>query len=158
MGESPLTEDSTFVVKESVIIDFICAAVFTAMAISALMYDNNIDSGNRLFIKSLGFCIIPAIWFLKRGIQNKTSFAINKTGIYFYKNFVTDWQHFKTAYVTQKEITGSVSDNFILVVEYYKDGESGFFKRTFPLSATQDKADEEIMAAINFFAKLSKGY
>jgi hypothetical protein len=44
-----------------------------------------------------------------------------------------------------------VSDNVVLTIEYYNDERDFFYQRTTKLTNTQNKSEEEIIAAIEFF-------
>ncbi|HQX74372.1 MAG TPA: hypothetical protein PK298_15800, partial [Chitinophagaceae bacterium] len=52
-----------------------------------------------------------------------------------------------------KEKTGifNIVDNFILVVEYTRDGSPEGFRRKIPLTNTQNKSEEEVLEAVKFF-------
>ncbi len=156
MQADTLSKDSNFEVKESVVLDLIIAAIGFAMAGSALLYDSN-AYGSALFGKSLLIGLIPGVIFAVKAIKNNATLSINKEGIYLHNNFITDWTFFKTAYVQQMPLAaGGYTDNIVLIIEYYKVGESGFFKRKISLTSTQNKSEEEIIAAITYFYKISK--
>ena len=38
-----------------------------------------------------------------------------------------------------------------MMIRYYKSGEDGYFGRKIPFTDTQDKSEEEIIAAIKFY-------
>jgi hypothetical protein len=42
-------------------------------------------------------------------------------------------------------------DNFVLVVEYKKNGTKQGFRKKLPLTNTQDKSEEEVLEAVKFF-------
>lgn len=42
------------------------------------------------------------------------------------------------------------------MIKYSKEGQSGYYGRKIPLTDTQDKAEEEIIAAIKFYHTHSK--
>jgi hypothetical protein len=68
---------------------------------------------------------------------------------------ITDWNNFIDAIVAQDEenrrIPYDVTDRFILVIRYGKLGHTGYFARKILMTATMDKSEEEIMAAIKFY-------
>jgi hypothetical protein len=39
------------------------------------------------------------------------------------------------------------------MIKYYKDGEPGYYGRKIRLTDTQDKSEEEIIAAVKFYYK-----
>lgn len=99
--------------------------------------------------------LVPALSFTIKGLQNKVAITINKEGIYYYKKFITNWQNLAEAYITQDEITGSIHDNFVLMVKYLVPGD-GYYVLKMKLTNTQDKSEEEVMAAIQFFKTLAE--
>jgi hypothetical protein len=153
MQNEQLTADSNFDVKESVLLDLFIAAVFYCMVITACVYNSNSGAFDKAFL----FGLIPAIIYTVKAFVNNAALTINKNGVYLHKTFVTDWQHYKNAYVTQLPLkAGGYSDRFVLTIEYYKDSQDGFFERNLALTDTQNKSDEEIIAAIRFFHTLPK--
>ena len=108
------------------------------------------------FIKVFYLLLIPAVLFIRRGSANQTVMTINKTGFYYGGQLLTNWDNFIDAKVTQEEKLLTIQDNFQLFIKYYKDGSPGYFGRKIPLTNTQDKAEEEIIAAIRFYYKQYK--
>jgi hypothetical protein len=154
MAGNQLTIDSNFVVGEAIWLDLLIAAIFYFMVICTLASD---DYSSRYFIRSLLICVGPAIGFTIKALLNTKALTVNKTGIYIKTTLVTDWRHFENAYVEQAPIdNGQISDTNYLILEYSKDGEDGFFERRLLLTDTQNKSEEEIIAAINFFGALPK--
>ena len=49
--------------------------------------------------------------------------------------------------------SSGLSDKFFLRLKYYKDDRPGCFAYTIPLTNTQDKSEEEIIAATRFYRK-----
>ena len=90
-------------------------------------------------------------------IRNKTYITINHTGIYYFGKLVSSWDNFKSACITQDDIPESIQDNFVLMVEHYKTGEDGYFIKKVPLTNTQNKSEEEVPAAVDFFCKQTIG-
>jgi hypothetical protein len=92
---------------------------------------------------------------IRRSIINKTIMTINKTGFYYLGELVTDWKNFIDASVSQDEenrrVPYDITDRFMLLVRYSKEGESGYFGRKFLMTAVMDKSEEEIIAAIKFY-------
>jgi hypothetical protein len=86
---------------------------------------------------------------------NKIIMTINKKGFYYLDELVTNWHNFIDAFVTQDEenrrIPYDVTDRFMLVIRYGKIGHTGFFIRKILMTATMDKSEEEIVAAIKFY-------
>jgi hypothetical protein len=157
MPADQLTELSTFTVKESALTNWIISGVFTVLVIFSLLSNpHGTTHEMKIYYYSILFVLVPAILYMIRGFLHKTIFTINGNGIYQYGALVTNWDNFVTANITQQEITGSIADNFVLVIDYYKPDAEGYFERRIPLTNTQTKSEEEIIAAINFFLELRK--
>ena len=154
MGKISLTKDSEFVVGEEKIMDYILATLFFALFVYGLVdairhQFTNLKYYSFIFMLALA----PAILFFVKGRSKRVYIRINKTGIYQDEQFVTGWSNFLNAYITQKESVLSIQDNFILIVEYMKDGNDQGFRRKIPLTNTQNKSEEEVLEAIKFFWK-----
>jgi hypothetical protein len=155
MGKIPLTKDSEFVVGEEKVLNYILAALFFALflygVIDALRHFKNIDYQSYVFALALA----PAIYCFRRAHNKRIYIRVNKTGIYQDEQLITDWSNLLKVFVTQKEKKGiyDISDNFILVVEYRKDGLPQGFRSKLPLTNTQNKSDEEVLEAVKFFWK-----
>jgi len=155
MPKTPLTGDSEFVVTEDKVLDYILGFLFFALflygSIDAIRkHFTNIQYLNYLFIISLG----PALYYFTKGRSGRVYIRVNKIGIYQDEKLVTGWNNFLNAYITEKAKVLSIKDNFLLIVEYTKDGSEKGFRRKIRLTNTQNKSEEEVHAAINFFWKL----
>jgi hypothetical protein len=154
MGKTRLTKDSQFIVGEDKVLDYIIALLFFGLFSYGL-----IDAILKRFtdINYLSFiflpALVPAIIYFARAKNKRIYIRINKTGIYQDEKLITGWSNLLNVYVDQKEVVLSISDNFILVVEYRKDGFKQGFRRKIPLTNTQNKSEEEIMEAVRFFRK-----
>jgi hypothetical protein len=156
MAKAPLSKDSEFVVGEEKILNYILASLCFALFIYGL-----IDALKRHFIhvdyQSFVFALalLPAFLFFRKARSNSVYIRINKKGIYYHEQLVTSWSGLIKAYITQKEKTGivNIQDNFLLVLEFTKDGIKTGLRRKIPLTNTQNKSEEEIMEAVKFFWK-----
>ncbi len=148
-----LDKNEDFIVKESVILNFIIAAVFLAIFISALVSYFSEDEGyNKSAVLITGlFVLIPAAFFVIKGLSKKACITVNTNGIYHYKIHITNWENFISAKVEQDNVPRSLKDNFVLAVKYYKTGIEGSFQRRLPLTFTQNKSEEEVAAAVKFY-------
>jgi hypothetical protein len=98
--------------------------------------------------------VLPAIFFIKKGNSKRVYIRINKKGIYQDEKLVTTWKNFHNAYITQKKAKFiSIKDNFILVVEYLNEGSTKGSRRKIPLTNSQNKSEEDVLAAVKFFWK-----
>ncbi|MBL0273152.1 MAG: hypothetical protein IPQ06_08785 [Chitinophagaceae bacterium] len=154
MGKIPLTKESEFVVGEDKVLVTILATLFFALflygLIDALLHHfTKLDYQNFIFMIALA----PALLFFIKAKNKRVYIRINKTGIYQEEQLVTGWSDFLNAYISQKDKVISIQDNFILVVEYRKDGVEKGFRRKIPLTNTQNKSEEEVLEAVKFFWK-----
>ena len=154
MGKIPLNKDNEFIVGEDKVLDYIMASLFLGL----FLY-GTIDAILHHFTKFtylnfvFGIALAPALIFFARARNKRVYIRINKTGIYQDEQFVTNWSNLLNVYLDQKEIVLSIQDNFILVVEYLKDGFEQGFRRKIPLTNTQDKSEEDVLEAVHFFWK-----
>lgn len=154
MAKIPLTKDSEFVVGEEKVLNYIMTAFFIAIFLYGLIdairrHFINIDYQSFIF----GLALVPAIYCFRRAHSNRVYIRVNKTGIYKDEQLVTGWSNLLNAFITQKEKTGifNIVDNFILVVEYTKEGSPEGFRRKIPLTNTQNKSEEEVLEAVKYF-------
>ena len=160
MAKKELTVDSEFIVGEEKVLVFILATLFFGLFMYGLVDAILQHFKNGTYLRYLcAFALLPAIYFFKKGMSNRIYIRINKTGIYQDEILVTRWADFLKAYVNQKEKTRliEIQDNFQLVVEYMKDGEDKGFRRKIPLTNTQNKSEEDVLAAVMFFWKVDTG-
>jgi hypothetical protein len=152
MGKTALTKDSEFIVGEEKLLNYIMAFLFLAL----FMY-GFIDAMARKFINIpyLNFiytlALAPALIFFRKGLSKRIFIRINKTGIYQDEKLLTNWAQFIKAFLTQDQKLISIKDNFVLVVEYRKEGHMEGFRRKIPLTNTQNRSEEEVLEAVRFF-------
>ena|ERR1700733_3439812 len=156
MAKTPLTRDSQFVVGEEKVLNYVMAALLFALFLYGVL-----DAVNRNF-KNIDYqsyvfalAILPAIFCYRRANNKRVYIRVNKKGIYQDEKLVTDWSNFRHAFITQKEKSYMVStqDNFILVIQYRKEGVKQVLRRDVPLTNTQNKSEEDVLDAVNFFWK-----
>lgn len=157
MAKKTLTRDSEFIVGEEKILNYIlgllCLALFAYGFMDAFnRHFKNIDYQS--FV--LALALIPAYLFFKKARSKRIYIRINKMGIYQEGQLVTDWSKLLNANITQKEKKNffSIQDNFLLIVEYRKDAGKEIFRRKIPLTNTQNKSEEEVLEAVNYFWKV----
>lgn len=88
--------------------------------------------------------------------KHRTVMTISKDGFFYHGNLVTNWDNFVSAtFIDQAPglSTSSlgISDQFFISIRYYKKAGGLCYERKIALTNMQDKAEEEIMAAIRFF-------
>jgi hypothetical protein len=157
MKANKLNPDFDFTVGEEKVLHYVIALLFFSLFLYGIL-----DAVNRNFKKvdyqSYIFllAIIPVIFSLRRARSNRVFIRINKRGIYHHEKLVTDWDNFQHASLAQKPKTRIVElqDNFILVVEHRKNGK--ILRHTIPLTNTQNRSEEDVIAAVQYFYKLSR--
>jgi len=157
MPKKTLTNDSEFIVGEEKALVYFLAIAFLGLFLYGLIdmivrRFSNISYLDFVFIVAL----LPALLFWRKGRSNHIYIRVNKKGIYQDEKLVTNWPNFLNAYIAQKEKTISIQDNFQLVVEHLKDGYTDGFRRKIPLTNTQNKSEEDVLAAIKFFWQENK--
>lgn len=158
--KNTLSNDSNFVVKESRTVNLvfgILLLILSAIILYHIAFDYHRDQMMR-YKKMLSLSLVPALFFMLRAYMRRELFLINKSGIYRCNALVTNWNNFIKANITQEAITGSYQDNFVLIIEFYKKNEEGYFVRKMKLPNTMDKSEEEILEAIRYFSQFSNRY
>ena len=157
MAKKALTRDSEFTVGEEKILNYILALFFLGLFVygladAAKRNFKNIDYQSYVF----ALAIAPAIFCFRKAHSKRVYIRVNKSGIYQGGKLVTNWSNFLRAYLAQKEKTGffNIKDNFLLVVEYKRDHKG--FRHRIPLTNTQNKSEEDVLAAVNFFYRVYK--
>lgn len=154
MAKKIFTKEGQFVVGENRAMDYVLACIFFAIAVYGFT-----DAASNEFahagVMSYVFILFgaPALVYIAKARSRRVYIRINKTGIYQDEQLVTEWRNFLKAYITQQEVVGGFQDNFTLVVEHLKDGSKMGFRRKIPLTNTQNKSEEDVLGAVNFFWK-----
>lgn len=155
MPKSPLTIETEFVVGEEKLLNYIVAFLFSGLFLYGLvdvilMRFSNLQFWHLLFL----FALVPTALFIRKARSKRIYIRVNKNGIYQDEKLVTNWNNFLNAYISQKQARFiSIRDNFILVVEYRKEGYPKGFRRKIPLTNTQNKSEEDVLVAVKFFKK-----
>lgn len=154
MAKAPLTNDSEFVVGEEKSINYVMAVFFIALflygVIDAARHQfKNIDYQSYIF----ALTIAPAVYCFRRAQSKRAYIRINKTGIYKEEQLVTGWSSLLKFYLAQekKKSFYNIQDNFILVVEYSGTDPQKGIRKKIPLTNTQNKSEEDVLAAVDFF-------
>lgn len=137
-----------FLVKESRSINYIAGGFLIAVFFVSLLF-GSYDLSNYLF----GVCILllPGAIAIARGRRNRVIMKINKNGIYYAGQMVTNWTLYYDAVVADKRDAASFRDNFVLDLRYYSPDYSLMHTRSIPLTNSQDKSEEEIIQAIRLY-------
>ncbi len=147
ISEDRFNADTNFVVKESKTMHLVIGLVL--LVLSAISITSSIFFG-----------VITGVFgtiSLIRSGKDITVMKIDTNGFYYYGSLVTSWSNFVSARFVDEvplptRTTTGVSDKFYLVIRYYKN-DHRCYERKIPFTNTQDKSEEEIMAAINFYYK-----
>ncbi len=138
----------TFIVKDSKGVCIVAGTVFLAMFVSAVWYVNFNKTTPSADVKIAYLTIIPAIIFYGKAFRNKPVLEINELGIFLYKDMLTDWNNFISACYTQEEKILSISDNFVLLIEYDRPDMPTTYISKIQLPSTLNKSEEDIIEAI----------
>ncbi len=153
MKNNTLNKNEDFTVRESRKMDLILLIIFSLLFVFGMVTVNWNESRIVEYILGIIGLTLPSAFYWRNRLNlQKVAIKINKDGIYEYSTFITNWDNFFDAHITQKEITGSISDNFILVIEYYKEDGETLIEHEIYMSDSFDKSEEEIIAAIKFFS------
>ncbi|MBI5371360.1 MAG: hypothetical protein HZA79_04950 [Sphingobacteriales bacterium] len=151
---SLLTPDRQFIVGEYKLMNYFMAFFFLAL-FGVGLYDaiarnfRNIDYQSYVF----ALAIIPFVFIIRKLRMGKVYIRINSKGIYQDERLVTPWSGLLNAALTQEEKKRMIEmgDKFILQLDYRKPGETKSFRRKIPLTNTQNKSEEEVLAAVRYF-------
>jgi hypothetical protein len=150
ISEDKFQADADFVVKESKQMRRLIGGFF--FVLSLFMLKDFLWMG--LIVGSIG------IGALIVSMRNETVMVINRNGFFYYGQLLTNWTNFVSAEFLDElpvQMSGSagLSDQFFLYLKYYKDDKPGCFALKIPLTNTQDKSEEEVLAAIRFYYRNS---
>jgi hypothetical protein len=140
--------DGSFTVRESKWLLLVLGIVFSALFVYSFFeyVDDRISLAFRF--NAMKIALIPAVVFFYRALHTRTVFMINGSGFYYYGKLVTNWENFVSARVVEGRSPGGFQDNFLLHLQYVRPGQEGVYQQKLPLTNTQDKSEEEIIAAI----------
>jgi hypothetical protein len=152
MVKNLLNKDGEFVVGEEKVLNYILALLFFGLFMYGLI-DAMLDQFKKMtYLNALfALALLPAIFSFKKARSKRVYIRVNKKGIFQDERLLTNWPNFLNAYITQKEVVLSIQDNFLLVVEYRKDGFDKGFRKKIALTNTQNKSEEDVLEAIKFF-------
>lgn len=153
MSGSKLNAEIDFLVKECKTINFVTGGALIVVFVFSMTFE---DYGWSNYLTAVCLFLIPGAIAIAKGRKNLTIIKINKTGFFYGEKLVTEWNLYYDAVVHNKMQVGSYRDNFILDLRYYSVDYSLLYTISIPLTNNQDKGDEEIIEAINFFYGLSR--
>jgi len=130
MDHFTLDKQGNFMVQESVLLNVISAVCLLATFIGVLItLDFNIRWGGASMLLLYLMLIIFSTVFFVKAIRSQVILTINKAGISYKGHFITGWDQFITAYITQNDLMVSESstglyDKFRIVVEFVAPGKA----------------------------------
>jgi hypothetical protein len=143
--------NEVFVAKESSTINIIFGLFFFVLLAMAISTNASLISST----KSLNYVVlaiaVPALLFLTKAFRQRVVFAFTEEGIFYYKNFITSWQNFQSAYITALETKGHAPDKFVLIVYYYNPNTNSVFKIDLPIPISLDTSHQTIMDTVERF-------
>jgi len=146
----------TFQVKESKAMNIVLSIIFWIMFFSAINYNEFSNSNPQTTTRLFYLTIIPAILFSLKIGKNDVIIEVNKLGIFYNGAIITTWPNFISARYSQEEKIASISDNFVLFIDYLNVETGTEYISKIALGKTQNKSEEEIIAAIEHFHMLSQ--
>lgn len=157
MSPVQLTPEAEFTVREEKWLNIIMTILFTALFLYGLI-DALLKGIRHMDYQSIIFALalIPAGLFFRKARSKRVYIRINRKGIYQDERLVTDWPHFHNASIGQQEKVVSIQDNFLLLIEFFREDSAKGFRRKIPLTNTQNQSEEDVLAAIHYFWKLSR--
>jgi hypothetical protein len=140
--------DGSFVVRESKWLLFALGIVFSVLFLISFFEfgDDRVSVGFRF--NTMKIALLPAAIFFYRALHTRTVFVIDETGFHYYGKLITTWENFVSARVVEGKSPGGFQDNFLLHLQYTRPEKDGVYQQKLPLTNTQDKSEEEIIAAI----------
>jgi uncharacterized membrane protein len=124
-----------------------------ALAIAAFMTRSSIPLAVLIFIFGVASLLASR--------KNRIIMTINRDGFFYYGSLITNWTNFVSArFIDQapqlSKSSLGIADQFYLAIRYHKEADDTCYERKIALTNTQDKAEEEIMAAIRFYYSKSQ--
>lgn len=151
-----LEPNGDFIVGEekilNAILSFIFFGLFAYGVIDALLQKKYEPGLAMPFFYAAALAI--SFIFFKKFRSKRIFLRINHTGIYKDEVLVTDWDHLLKAHITQKQgRLFNLTDAFILVIEYTREDPGTGYRTIVPLTNTQNRSEEDIMAALKHFSQ-----
>ena len=109
--------------------------------------------GWEILLQTAALFLAPAIFFFFKARSKYVYIRINTIGVYYKGILLMKWEQFKEATLTEEPKLASISDNFIIILKYFSEDRKLIYTKKLPMANTQNKDDEEIIAAINAYYK-----
>ncbi|RYY89632.1 MAG: hypothetical protein EOO15_05660 [Chitinophagaceae bacterium] len=148
-----LKPDGVFTVGESRGLMLALAGIFAALFIYDLI-DLVLHPETAITNHLLLLAALPAFICLRKARDKSVIMRIDRTGFVYYGKRLFTWEQFISAKVEEvKAQNVRFGDNFQLVLQYYRE-DGNIYGRNVALTNTQNKAEEEIIAAIRYYERL----
>ena len=148
--------EMAFEVRESKTLNYILSAAFLAMFIG-FFFTVSPDWKNLILIPII--LLLLSILYFAKAFLNKLIMRIDDIGITYKKYNVCDWVSFDSAYLGhefyESGSEASLTERYFILITYF-DKVNAKVQFKIPMLSTQSKSEEDIMFAINKFAKRNK--
>ena len=107
-----------------------------------------------LYFPILVFFIVLSILIVAKKDKNAKIFIeIDRQGIWLHNQLLTDWNNYITSFITKEYVGKNSTEKLTINLEYYKDGENGFFLNHLHFDGNEDKTEYEVIDAIQYYYK-----
>ncbi|RYE53814.1 MAG: hypothetical protein EOP48_13595 [Sphingobacteriales bacterium] len=142
-----------FEVRQSRKLLFLISAILFAILIGFL---NTVSVGLNNFLPVFIFLTAMCVAAFIGGLHNSTIIRVDYSGFYYRKTLICDWKSFESAFLGhefyQSGRSLAVHERYYIIVYYYNQ-DNQRYQLKINMSETQDKSEEEIMCAIEEFAR-----
>jgi hypothetical protein len=151
-------KDGSFIVGESALLNYIFIAIYTTIFFGILLTrDFERENSFGSFLLYLAAILIPLVASIVKLKKNRSIIVVNRKGIYYHNNFITDWNNFVYAYIMEETPMldnngGGLSDKFSIQVIYYDHAKGENYIYKMKSSDSQNKSEEQIILAIQYFS------
>jgi hypothetical protein len=148
----PLHPNGAFLVRQSRTVNIVMGSALLLVFLVSM-----VNSGFNLagVLGGAAALIVLAFTFFGQGLKNRVVIRVDGTGFYQSETLVCTWDYFERAWLEEKAVVRSIQDNFVIRFQFYSEDRTKLYTRTIPMANTYDKADEEIIAAIDFYYRAS---
>ncbi|GAB4092973.1 hypothetical protein [Flaviaesturariibacter terrae] len=148
-----LQPDGAFTVGEERGLAIMLSVIFSGMflyAVADIFINPDAPFNNRLLL----IAVVPAYIFIRKIRSKLEIMKIDAAGFTYYGKRLFTWPQFVSGQVVEEPGVSRFNANFKLHLKYYRE-DGNLYHRKLPLSNTQNKAEEEIIAAIRYYSTLN---
>lgn len=143
-------KEPPFVVRENKGLLRVVGVLLLVCSNAAFFGVRSTDGSLGYLLVGITFLLPGVLCFWRASAANRAIMQIDETGFSYYGRRLTTWDEFEKAWYMQEALGDSIADKFVLMLRYRK-ADGRVYQRRLPLTNTQDKAEEEIIAAIRRF-------